>query len=73
MDCPHCHHEMEAGFFQGEHVLWAKRIHNFSLRPEDTEFRLKSKPLLGCCCTGYICRWCNQIIFDYSEVSDKAE
>ena len=70
MKCPVCNAEMEKGYVQYYRTMaWVKKKHQLSLEPREGELCMKNwNPLSYGCLDAYICRSCEKIIMDYSDV-----
>ena len=66
MKCPFCGLEMEEGVLEGQrYLLWAKRHHKVSYRPEEGEVLLGEKMINSVTLPASICKRCQRIILEY--------
>lgn len=68
MKCPNCQQEMTAGFLQsGERMAFNQHIHKLSLLSQDEEdTMIVNHTFGGSNFSGFICKNCRLIVFDYS-------
>lgn len=73
MKCPKCGQEMNPGFLQaGNMMSFNKHIHKLSINPKDKEdVAIASNTFRFCNFSGFICRDCGLVTFDYTNTQAK--
>lgn len=68
MKCPKCGNEMIAGYLQSDkRMAFNKHIHKISLQPKDEQdVLIVNNTISASNFSGFICKNCNLIVFDYS-------
>lgn len=67
MKCPKCGKDMKSGYLQPERIVaFNKRKHKISMNPEcEDDVMIARKAFMGTDFSGFICKECGLILFDY--------